>query len=152
MKPRIRCICWTVHNCHRLTRVHIWIMCFENTYNAVFLVYRVLGLVPFPFHLKSITNPPGTIPSNQQQKWNILIEILCFICIFSLELCILIFKCMTCYKDSLTHGLNLINASHMAIVFTVRAIAIVGTVETYLKRNSQVKILTNLYEIDRFFV
>lgn len=131
-------------------------MSFENTYSAVFMVYRLLGLVPFPYHFKSITSSQNIELNSRnffghKQKWNLTLEILYFICVLALELSILVLSCLSCYLHTVKNDLNLFNASHMVIVFALRVFFVAATVETYFKRNLQVKILINLYEIDRVF-
>lgn len=127
-------------------------MSFDDSNGAVFMVYRVFGLVPFQFHLKTISNPQNTILNQKRQKWNFLVETLYFVCIIASELCMLVYYCIFCYRSSLIFSLNPLNASHLVIVFTLRAFIVVTTVETYLKRDVQVKILFNLCDIDRVFV
>lgn len=126
-------------------------MSFKDSYSAVFMVYRVFALAPFQFHFEAITYAQNVPSNDKRQKWNCKAELLYFVCMIAWELCMLVFTSISCYKHSLSFNQNFFNASHMVVVFTFRAFVVVTTVESYLKQNVQVKIMANLYEIDRVF-
>lgn len=123
-------------------------MSFEDSHRTVFMVYRVLGLVPSQFHLESLTE------SNSKKWWrNVRLngEHLWFVCILILELYMLIHTCILCYNHSIKISFDVYRTLHFSIVFTIRMLVIVITIESYCKRNSQAKILQNFREIDRKF-
>lgn len=124
-------------------------MSFEDSHGTVFMVYRVLGLVPFKFHLKPLTK-------SHSQKWwqnvRLIGEHAWFVCMLILELYMLIHTCILCYNHSIKISFDLFRTLHFSIVFTIRTLVIVITIESYCKRNSQVEIIKNFREIDRQFM
>lgn len=68
-------------------------MSFEDSHGTVFMVYRVLGLVPFKFHLKPLTK-------SHSQKWCLIGEHAWFVCMLILELYMLIHTCILCWNRS----------------------------------------------------
>lgn len=126
-------------------------MSFENVHSAIFMVYRAFGLVPFQFHFKSITKSQRN-PSKKWKKHVYLIsELLWFICLLLLELYWLIESAMACYGHSIRLSFDIYNTFHFSVAFSARVLLIVITIESYCKRNVQVKIMNDLYEIDRIF-
>lgn len=115
---------------------------------AVFLVYRVFGLLPFRFHLESKKN----ISKGWQENVRLCGEHLWFIFMLLIEIYMLIHTCILCYNHSIYISFDVYRTLHFSIVFTIRALVIVITIESYCKRNIQAQIMNNFHEIDRKFV
>lgn len=139
-----------VYSCHPTTQVHIE-MSFEDAHRTVFMVYRVFGLVPFQFHLESSLESQKTIPKKWRRNVRLIVEHLWFISMLLIELYILIHTCMLCYDHSIKVSFDVYRTLHFSIVFTIRSLIILITIESYFKRNVQVQIMNNFREIDRKF-
>lgn len=63
----------------------------------------------------------------------------------------LIHTCILCYNHSIRVSFDVYRTLHFSIVFTIRTLCIVITIESYCKRSSQVQIMNNFREIDREF-
>lgn len=115
------------------------------------MVYRIFGLVPFQFHFESFTKSQINISKDSRQNVRSIGEHLWFICLLLAELYMLIHCSIMCYNHSIKVSFDVYRTLHFSIVFTIRALLIVITIESYCKRNVQVKIMENFRKIDRNF-
>lgn len=129
-------------------------MSFEDSYSAVFMVYRVFGLVPYKFHFQSINAGSADASSTKNRHIRCLFcaERFWFICSFLFEIYNLIHNSILCYKN-FTHmnKINTFNVYRLLVIIIIRPSIIVITIESYCHQNIQVKILSNLHAIDRIF-
>lgn len=123
-------------------------MPFEDGHSTFFMVYRVFGLVPFQFRFESQNN----ISKDWRQSVRlVVVEHLWYVCLLLAELYMLIHCCMICYNHSIKVSFDIYRTLHFSIVFTIRALLIIITIDSYCKRNVQAKIMNNFCEIDRNF-
>lgn len=122
-------------------------MHFEDTYRVVFMVYRVLGMVPYRF------SPSNTVVRPKKLEIIFLIaEYLWIIFLTIFEFYVIIDSIIVCYNYVTHIKLNLYIGLDLLILTTFRVLLVIITFEAFLKRNFQVKILRNLFEIDSIFI
>lgn len=125
-------------------------MSFEGSYNAVFMVYRIFGLVPFEFHFETTTSE---VASNKRRKMCLLfVENLWFISMLLFELCSLIHVSITRYQFLVEcKCIHVFIGFRLILALIFRFCVVVITVESYCHRNVQVEIIAKLLEIDQIF-
>lgn len=122
-------------------------MHFEDTYRVVFMVYRVLGMIPYRFTPSKNQAPPQNRPNTF-----LVVEYLWIICLLAFECYVLIDSLFECY-DYISHvKVTLYIGLDLLILTTFRILTIIITIESFFKRNIQVNILHNLFEIDKIFI
>lgn len=112
------------------------------------MVYRIFGLIPFPFHYQSIS-------TSAYKKWKPYFEFaekLWLVCLILFEFYSLVFNSNLVYQHfSHSNGMNSYYIFRKFIVFTIHASVVVITLESYRHRNVQVEIIRQLQEIDLIF-
>lgn len=116
-------------------------MNFKETYSLVFYIYRILGMVPY----RLIVEESHVVISTPK------FEYLWLFVLFALETYILVYGTILCYEYVLVTKVTLYTGLDLLIVTTFRALLVIITVESFLKRDAQVKALQNLLDIDKVF-
>lgn len=125
-------------------------MSFDASYNVVFMVYRILGLVPFKFHFHSIT--AGPLRSGWRKVCWSFAENLWFACLLLYELYNLKLSSIWWYNAyACPSKVDTFNAFRTVMAVIFRLCIVITTVETYCTRHLHTNILSNLHEIDRQF-
>lgn len=125
-------------------------MRFEDTYAIVFSIYRVLGLVPSQFNRLQTQN--FTVVIKNRHRFYSIVEYFWIICLLIFEFYILIYSLILCYQYILHVHVTLYVGFDVFILTMMRTLVIIITVESFGKRNVQVNILNNLFEIDTIFM
>lgn len=129
-------------------------MSFEDTYRGKFQIYSIFGMCPLRIWHSEFESPcrMATKSTNKYRR-TILIAIEAV-----LLMCLLTFECLNLVKDIMlwntilkNNTIGLLNEFNYINVLASRCLLIIITVESNLKYSKSMKILQNLYEIDRIF-
>lgn len=120
-------------------------MLFEDTYSFVFIFYRILAMVPYRF-----TTEQRQVIVQRLKFTNCFrkLESIWLLVLFLIEIYILIDGIIVSYERVLVTYVTLYTGLDLLIVTTFRLLLIIITMESFLKRRDQLKILQNLYSID----
>lgn len=123
-------------------------MSFEKTYRIVFLFCEIFGMIPYRYENlnKNVIDTKKTNEIFILLKYGWLFGLLAF------EFYILIYSIIVCYEYVLVTKVTLYTGLDVFILTTFRILLIIITLESFIKRNAQIKILNNLCELDDIFM